>query len=157
MKLFAAGSLMLACCFACNQKDPAKPETLVKEGYSEAEMETAIKRARSETDKFLKELEKPTGTLHAVKAPITDANGTEHFWINELKYKDGEFEGVINNDPGIVKNVKLGQKWKIKKEEISDWMYLKNGKLYGNYTMRPLLVTLPPEEAAKLKAMIAEP
>jgi uncharacterized protein YegJ (DUF2314 family) len=156
MKSFTA-VLLLTCCFACNQKQDLKPDTLIKDGYNETEMDAAIKRAQSETDTFLKELANPTGTMHAVKAPITDDNGTEHFWINELIYKDGEFEGVINNDPGIVKNVKLGQKWKIKKEDISDWTFMKNDKLYGNYTMRPLLKTLPLAEAAKYKAMLAEP
>jgi uncharacterized protein YegJ (DUF2314 family) len=134
-----------------------KPETLVTEGYSETEMNAAIARAKKETDNFLKELAKPTGEDHAVKAPIKDENGTEHFWLTDLTYKNGEFEGTINNDPGIVKNVKLGQKYKIKKEDISDWMYMKNGKMHGNYTMRPLLKTLPPDEAAKFKAMLAEP
>ena len=133
------------------------PDTLIKSGYDEKEMDAAIARARRETDQFIAELAKPAGDDHAVKAPITDANGTEHFWLTDLTYKNGQFEGTINNDPGIVRNVKLGQKWKIKKEEISDWMYMRGGKMHGNYTMRPLLKTMPEEEAAKLRAILAEP
>jgi uncharacterized protein YegJ (DUF2314 family) len=53
--------------------------------------------------------------------------------------------------------VKIGQKWTIKKAEISDWMYMRGGKMYGNYTLRPLLKTIPQAEAAKLRALLAEP
>jgi len=34
-----------------------------------------------------------------------------------------------------VGNVKIGQKWTIKQSEISDWMFMRDGKIYGNYTM----------------------
>jgi uncharacterized protein YegJ (DUF2314 family) len=56
-----------------------------------------------------------------------------------------------------VKNVKIGQKWKIKKEDISDWLFMRDGKMHGNYTMRPLLKTMPKDEAAKFRSMLAEP
>lgn len=134
-----------------------KPATLVESGYDEQEMEAAIARARSETDRFIQELAQPTGKNHAVKAPITDQGKTEHFWLTQVTYRDGVFDGTINNDPGIVGNVKIGDNWKVKKEEISDWMFLRDGKMYGNYTMRPLLKTLPANQAKKYREMLAEP
>ncbi len=133
------------------------PDTLITSGYDEKEMDAAIAQARNEVDRFIAELSKPTGTDHAVKAPIEDAGRTEHFWLTQLKYQNGQFEGTINNEPGVVKNVELGQKWKIKKNEISDWLYMRDGKMHGNYTMRPLLKTMPKDEAAKFRSMLAEP
>jgi uncharacterized protein YegJ (DUF2314 family) len=130
---------------------------LITSGYDEQEMEVAISRARGEVDRFIAEWSKPTGTDHAVKAPIEDAGRTEHFWLTDLKYASGQFEGTINNEPGVVKNVKIGQKWKIKKEDISDWLFMRDGKMHGNYTMRPLLKTMPKDEAAKFRSMLAEP
>lgn len=135
----------------------SKPETLVEGGYDEQEMEAAIARARAEADSFLRELSHPTGTNHAVKAAIVDAGKTEHFWLTEASFADGTFAGTINNEPGIVGNVKMGQRWTVKKEEISDWLFLRDGKMYGNYTLRPLLKTMPAEEADKLRSMLAEP
>lgn len=79
------------------------------------------------------------------------------FWLSDLIYKNGEFEGTINNDPGFVSNVEFGQKWTIKKAEISDWMYMRNKKMHGNYTLRPLLKTMPEDEAAKYREMLADP
>jgi len=29
--------------------------------------------------------------------------------------------------------------------------------MHGNYTMRPLLKTMPPEEAAKFRSLLADP
>ncbi len=81
----------------------------------------------------------------------------EHFWLSDVVYRDGEFQGTIGNDPGIVTNVTFGQSWTIKKAEISDWMFMRGGKMYGNYTMRPLLKTMPAEEAEQYRSMLAEP
>lgn len=133
------------------------PDTLVESGYDEQEMNAAITRARSEVDSFVSELSKPTGANHAVKAPIEDAGKTEHIWLTDVSFQNGEFKGTINNDPGIVGNVKIGQSWTIKKTAISDWMFMRDGKMYGNYTMRPLLKTMPEEEAAKYRSILADP
>lgn len=137
--------------------DKPKPETLVEGGYDEAEMEAAIARARSEVDRFIEELEKGDGSDFAVKAPIEENGKVEHFWLTDVVYRDGKFEGLIGNDPGIVSHVKLEQDWTIEKSEISDWMFMRDGKMYGNYTMRPLLKTLSPEEAAQFRSILAEP
>lgn len=134
----------------------SKPETLI-ESYDKQEMEAAITRARSEMDAFIKELSARTGTGHAVKAPISDGKETEHFWLTDVAFQNGEFTGTVNNEPGLVSNVKMGQAHTVKKDEISDWMFMRGGKMHGNYTMRPLLKAMPESEAAKFRAMLAEP
>jgi uncharacterized protein YegJ (DUF2314 family) len=144
--------LILAIC-SCKRS----PETLVKEGYDEEEMEAAIARARSEVDSFIAEMSKGNGTDFAVKVPIEDKGETEHFWLTDIAYQNGKFEGVIGNDPGIVTNVKSGQKWTVKKSEISDWMFMRDGKMHGNYTIRPLLKTMSEKEAAKFRSIMANP
>ncbi len=131
--------------------------TLVRGGYDQAEMDAAIAKARATVDTFIAEFEQGNGQNFSVKAPITDGEETEHFWLGQLKYDNGTFTGTIDNVPGVVGNVKLGQSWTIEKAEISDWMFMRDGKMHGNYTMRPLLKTLPPDEAAVYRAMLAEP
>ena len=134
-----------------------EPETLVSGGYDEQEMDAAIARARAEVDVFVTALEGVDGSDFAVKAPIQDRGETEHFWLTDVVYRDGSFEGLIGNDPGIVTNVKFGQKWTVKKNEISDWMFLRNERLHGNYTMRPLLKTMSKEEADMWRSQFAVP
>lgn len=139
--------------FSCGKS----PETLVEGGYDEKEMDAAISLARTEVDSFITELSKGSGTNFAIKAPIEDSGETEHFWLTDIVYQNDEFEGKIGNEPGIVSNVKIGQKWTIKKSEISDWMFIHDDKIYGNYTLRPLLKSLPEEEAAQYRSILADP
>jgi uncharacterized protein YegJ (DUF2314 family) len=147
--------LLLLILSGCSTNDA--PDTLIEGGYDEEEMEAAIARARSEVDSFITEMSKGTGTDFSVKVAIEDKDETEHFWLKDIVYRTGKFEGVIDNDPGMVSNVKRGQKWSVKKSEISDWLFMRDGKMHGNYTLRPLLKTMPEEKAAKLKSMLANP
>jgi uncharacterized protein YegJ (DUF2314 family) len=147
--------LLLLILSGCSTNDA--PDTLIEGGYDEEEMEAAIARARSEVDSFITEMSKGTGTDFSVKVAIEDKDETEHFWLKDIVYRKGKFEGVIDNDPGMVSNVKRGQKWSVKKSEISDWLFMRDGKMHGNYTLRPLLKTMPEEKAAKLKSMLANP
>lgn len=133
------------------------PDTLIPGGYDVAEMDAAIARARAEVDKFIAILERRQGSDFNVKAPITDNGQTEHFWVVDVTYSNGTFEGTIDNEPGVVTNVRLGQKWRIAKGEISDWSFKRDGKIHGNYTMRPLLKTMPKEEADMYRSMLANP
>ena len=150
--LFSFLSLVLMIC-SCRRD----PDTLVRCGYDEQEMERALARARAEIDVFIAALERGQGSDFAVKAPITDRGETEHFWLTDVTYRDGSFEGLIGNEPGMVTNVKLGQKWTIKKLEVSDWMFMRDEKMHGNYTIRPLLKTMTKEEAQTWRSRFAEP
>ena len=142
---------------ACSEKKPTapshKPETLV-ENYDEAEMAAATATAKSKLDEFLKVLGSGEADSFSVKAPIRDGEATEHFWIVDVSYKDGVFSGKIGNEPGIVTNVKDGQKWEIKKDEISDWMYTKGDKIHGGFTIEPLLKSYPKEQADELRSKL---
>ena len=131
--------LMLSLLFFTTAGFSEVSDTLVTGGYDKQAMSDANKK---DADTF------------AVKAPITDHGRTEHFWLTDVTYSNGMFIGVISNDPGIVTNVEYGQEWKIKKEDISDWMYTRGDKIYGGYTIDPLLVTYPKEEADELRAKL---
>lgn len=133
------------------------PGTLAQHGYDEEEMDAAIARARREVDDFIRDLANEKGDSFSIKVGIEDEGDTEHFWLVDVTYQEGIFKGTINNDPGFVENVWLGQLWKVKKEEISDWLIMRDDKMHGNYTMRPLLKNMPAEQAAQYRAMLANP
>jgi uncharacterized protein YegJ (DUF2314 family) len=154
MKAILPTVCLIVLAFAgCSQQ----PDTLATGGYDEAEMAAATARAIREVDEFIAELTAGDSENYGVKAPITDGENTEHFWLVDVTYEDGQFSGTIGNDPGIVSNVKLGQPWTLGKTDISDWMYIRDGKMYGNYTMRPLLDTMPQQKADEFRAMFANP
>jgi uncharacterized protein YegJ (DUF2314 family) len=139
--------------FGCS----GKPETLVVGGYDEAEMIAATQRSINEVDSFIADLKSGRSENYAVKAPIEDGGETEHFWLTGVTFANDKFTGTINNEPGMVSNVEMGQEYTLGKTEISDWMYMRDGKMYGNYTMRPLLATMPEDQAEQFRSMFANP
>lgn len=160
MRHFILGCFILTVGFGCESSSPqvtGDPDDPAYTDYEHDEMEAAMAKARDSVDEFLKVLNSGEGTNFAVKAPITDENGTEHFWLTDLTFENGEFKGRINNKPGIVENVTNGQQWSLQKDEISDWLYFRNEKMHGNYTLRPLLKSMPADEAAQLRAILADP
>jgi uncharacterized protein YegJ (DUF2314 family) len=132
-----------------------KPATLTS-NYDEKKMEQAIADARASFDTFLARYRNPQpGDEHFnVKVRIEDKHGVEHFWVSDLKLDAEPFSGKIDDEPGIVKKVKLGQDYSFTRGDISDWMYMANGKMQGNYTLRVELESMPPGEAAALKKKI---
>jgi uncharacterized protein YegJ (DUF2314 family) len=132
-----------------------KPETLTDQ-YDEAKMEQAITEARGTFDTFLARFRspKPGDKAFNVKVRIEDPNGVEHFWVGDLKLDSEPYSGKIGNEPGIVKNVKFGQTYKFRRGDVSDWMYIANGRMEGNYTLRVELESMPPKEADALKKQI---
>jgi uncharacterized protein YegJ (DUF2314 family) len=143
---------LLVCC-GCG----SKPDTLAETGYDQHEMDAAIARARRELGWFLGEMAAGNGSDWSVKVPVADGGKVEHFWLTSIVYRDGKFTGLIGNNPGVVSNVSFGDEWTVGWSQISDWMFVRDGKIHGNYTMRPLLKTLPPEKARQLHAMLAQP
>ena len=150
--------ILLTICFAMSsceseqqkQVESQKPETLVTD-FSDEKMDAAIAKAKTSTDEFLRVLEAGDADSFSVKAPITDENGTEHFWLTDVSYANGTFTGLVGNDPGMVKNVEFGQEWQIERNEISDWMYVRGEMIHGGFTIDPLLDSYPAAEAEALR------
>ncbi|MEM0970650.1 MAG: DUF2314 domain-containing protein, partial [Verrucomicrobiota bacterium] len=130
-----------------------KPETLTS-AYDEKEMDLAIEKARDRVEEFLVIFERGDADSFAIKVPITDTHGTEHFWLTDITYDDGSFTGRIGNDPGIVKGVTFGQSWTVKKGELSDWMYVRGDRIHGGFTIEALLPSFPPEQAEAIRAQL---
>jgi uncharacterized protein YegJ (DUF2314 family) len=122
-------------------------------------MAAAIAKARETLPTFWATHDNPANgeSAFALKVKITDANGTEHFWVNELKRYDGQITGTINNNAEIVQSVKIGDRITIPEADISDWMYVRGGKIHGNETVKALYKTMSPEELTAVKEMMANP
>jgi len=123
------------------------------------EMVAAIAKARSTLPQFWQTFDHPGpgDSDFSLKVRITDKSGVEHFWTTQIERKDGQIFAVINNDADIVKSVKLGDRIPVPDADISDWMYMHNGKIVGNYTLRAEFKLMPPPEVEKYKEMLADP
>jgi uncharacterized protein YegJ (DUF2314 family) len=65
-------------------------------------------------------------------------DGTEHMWLTELHYKGDKLFGLLGNTPANVVAYQIGDTIEVDKRIVSDWMYARNGKLVGGYTIRVL-------------------
>jgi uncharacterized protein YegJ (DUF2314 family) len=137
----------------------SKQDRVTKVPADDPEMNAAIAKARDALPQFWRTFGKPEHgeSDFSVKVRITDKKWTEHFWLTEIERKDGRTLGTINNDPEVVGNVKLGDRMPILEVDISDWLYMRDGKMVGNYTLRVLLKHMPTREDEKYKGMIADP
>lgn len=119
-------------------------------------MNAAIDAARKSLPHFWAKLEKPgPGEKDFnLKVRIEDENGVEHFWCADVHRERGKMSGVINNDPMTVKSVSNGQRVVFTEGQISDWLYMRNGKMIGNYTVRPLMRDMSKEERREIEGML---
>jgi len=103
-----------------------------------AAMHEAVTKARKTVRKFIDALEHPVSgeTDFEVKKPFVQKGEIEHIWLSDVKFIGGRFQGKVDNVPEKIKGLKLGQVVSVNPDEISDWVYLNNGKLVGGYTIR---------------------
>ena len=144
----------LALFTACSKRD-----TVINVAGDDPEMLAAIAKARGTLPDFWKVFDKPEHgeSGFSLKVKITDKRGTEHFWVEDLQKHDGKIMGTIDNDPEIVASVKLGDRIEVPEADVSDWLYMRDDKMVGNETLRPLFKKMPENEARKLKGMMANP
>lgn len=122
-------------------------------------MKAAIAKARETLPKFWDVFDSrgPGEDDFSLKVMITDENGTEHFWVIDIERKEDQIFGTINNDPEVVGNVRMAERIQFPEEDISDWTYFRDGKMFGNYTLRALFKQLPQEEVEQYKKILADP
>lgn len=137
----------------------SKADKTISVADDDPEMLAAIAKARETLPKFWTEFDhpQPKEENFCLKVKIRDGKETEHFWVDKIEKKDGKISGSIANDPDLVHNVKMGQRVEIPDADISDWFYMRDGKLAGNYTLRVLFKQMPAAEVAKYKAILADP
>ena len=146
-------AILLTCPFACRAAEG--DDHVINVDKDDQEMLAAFAKARKSVDTVIALINAGKLSKYNIKVKIQDPNGTEYFWLSGVTLNGDTFTGKIDNDPEIVKNVKIGDEQTVPKAGISDWMYMKNGKMHGNYTLRVLLKKIDKDEAAKYRAMLA--
>jgi uncharacterized protein YegJ (DUF2314 family) len=119
----------------------------------DGEMAAAIREARDSVQGFIGELPalRGRGDYVAIKVAIPGGPGTEHVWLASPAFSDGAFHGVIDNVP-LGGRLKLGDSVTVKVSEISDWMAVRQGELYGGFTVILARARMSSAERAKFDA-----
>ncbi|WP_409433533.1 YegJ family protein [Litorimonas sp. RW-G-Af-16] len=140
---------------ACNPK----PKTMTYVDPQKDALIEARDKARETLPKFWEMLDNPpAGTSnYSVKVafPTTD-NSLEHIWMDKISRTDGRMTAVIANEPYAVADLKIGDRVSFVEDDISDWQYMKDEKLYGHYTTRTMFDTMNAEQKRQVKALLSE-
>lgn len=102
-------------------------------------MNMAIAKARATLGKFIAALNAPKSWQKSflIKGKFTVLGEVEHIWIADIYYDGKAFHGVLANEPSLP-GLKFKQEVTVSRDDVSDWMYIANGKLVGGYTTREL-------------------
>ena len=147
-------------CLAASASGSAQNSPIVDVPTGDAEMVQAMSKARETLGTFWQRFEKPGAGEDGFSLKVafpTDGNSSEHIWVGELKREAGKITGTISNMPRHPKVPRQGARVEIDESRISDWLYRRDGKLVGIYTMRPMLKRMSPQDAARYRVMLAEP
>jgi uncharacterized protein YegJ (DUF2314 family) len=133
-----------------NKGDPAWCKTISDDDKA---MDRAVTKARESLGFFLAALQahKPDSTGFEVKKCCVDGDSVEHVWIGNITWDGKMFHGRVDNAPLDVRNIKLGQRVTVAPEDVTDWMFVKDGKLMGAFTTRVFYSRLSPEEKTEFQ------
>ncbi|MBX3444283.1 MAG: DUF2314 domain-containing protein [Planctomyces sp.] len=123
---------------------------------SDPRMEQAMDEAKRTLPSFVAAFESPRPNQlgFSIKSRFVDGDEAEFMWIG-LEETDGtSFRGVLMNEPVNLSNVRSGHPVLIPREEVSDWMYVEDGKLVGGYTIRVLQEILEGEDLEEFRRQL---
>lgn len=138
----------------CGKSSQSNNPPIISVQDDDAAMNAAIQKARDTVlTEFAPALKShhPKQIGHSIKVAIKDGDKVEHLWLTPVTFEGQKFTGKVNNEPKDVKGVKLGTKYSVAPEEISDWMYIDDGKLVGGFSVRVLRDKMPEKERAEFE------
>ena len=154
-----ATCLLLVVVLGCGQESPVverpgNPD-VVGVATDDADMLAAIRQARDSVDSFIAQLPalRDAGEYYSVKVPIDTGSGIEHVWLDAPEFTNDAFHGKLANVP-LAGTLQLGDVITTPRAVISDWMAVRNGEIFGGFSVILLRSQLPPEEQAKLDASL---
>jgi uncharacterized protein len=99
----------------------------------------------------------PALELACVKVPFSDdpsapGSQVEHMWVTEINYDGETITGVLMNSPHCLQSVREGDSVKATVDELSDWMCVLGGMVYGAYTVQATRKRMDKSERKKFDA-----
>ena len=73
------------------------------------------------------------------------------------KLPNGTYSGHFANEPRDLPGKREGDQVQFAQGDISDWMFMRNGKIVGGETIKPLLKSMPKADADALRARMEQP
>lgn len=98
----------------------------------------------------------PREVKFAVQVTFKTGDATEHIWMNRLEREGDLIYGTVASKPETTEGVELGQRIAFEESQISDWVYWKDNKFYGHFTLEAKLKFMPKAQADYWRSLRAE-
>ena len=145
-------ALLLTCalCTSTGCSVPSDPlETVFPVSSDDAEMNAAKTMARKTIDEFIDAREIQRNDFRGlVKVYFEDKNTDrgEHMRVFVTSIAGTNFEGILTSPPGRLTSMSQGDEVEFTTDDVSDWMFPRDGKAVGAYTVRVIRERLSPEQ-----------
>lgn len=108
------------------------------------EMQAAVNEARRRWPQFVAAFEDrheqhgDNEPPFLVKAPFTDGEHVEFMWVRVTGIENQIVYGVLENMPANVRSISVGQRVRVRLDNLNDWMCILDGKPAGAFTLQVL-------------------
>jgi uncharacterized protein YegJ (DUF2314 family) len=126
---------------------------------ADAEMKAAIAHARNTLPTFWASYDAPQPTEygHCLKVRFAGDGYVEHIWMADVeRLPDGRYSGRFGNEPDNVPGNMFDQA-EFEQAAITDWMFMRNEKIVGMETIKPLFKSMPKQDADAMRARMEQP
>jgi uncharacterized protein YegJ (DUF2314 family) len=134
--------------------EQARAETVYME-QDDGEILWIAEDARRTLLIFIRQLGRgdPRESGFSIKHPFRADGGSgiamEQLWFDGIHFKDGKYFGVLASDPLHVSGMRKGDTVALDMEAITDWMYVRDGKIAGGRSIKYLLEQIPESQRSE--------
>lgn len=159
LSLVVAAFAVTACDAAPAVQPSAQSDNVVPIATQDSEMNAAIAAARATLPQFEALLAdgQLADSFPKVKVGLDSDDGSvEHIWVAEPQFSGDTIHGVLDNEPALLSGRHRGDAVSFRRDQVSDWSYVRDDRLFGNYTTRVMLPQLEPAQREELTAFLSE-
>ena len=134
--------------FSCEKSSEPVEVTVMPIYQDDMEIARIAEDARSTLPVFFRYLTRTSaGKDCYVKCPfLADENSgvdQEQIWLTGIQFRNGRYFGVIASAPRYLSGMKRGDRVIFDIDAITDWMYIRGGKITGGESIKYLLEKIP--------------
>jgi len=150
--LFVFTTLFLLSCGGQPGLFRAARATTVHVDEFDGEILRIAENARTTLNIFFRHLNRPDAgegnfsVKYAFQTGAETGVGAEQIWIGSITFRDGRYYGVVASTPVYLAGIRRGDRVSFSADSVTDWMFTRDGRIVGGYSIRYLLEQIPESE-----------
>ena len=146
--------LFISCQKSSDQPTPQEPAKTItiQIGQTDKEIAQIAEDARNTLPGFFRQLTRADAKEEhfCIKYPFKADEGSgvnmEQVWLTGIHFKNGIYYGFLASAPRHLSGMKKGDKVMFDTDTVTDWMYVRGGRIIGGDSIKYLLRKIPEEQ-----------